>query len=147
MQTVNQHIQSKHLSDDQIDQYRAGLLEDTPEIREHLDNCDICRKRSQRWNQLNMDVHANLEGAFAAQRETVFKQARQKRFLTLPALAVAASLFVAIVGITTFTSLQQQNNVPQHQIAQENTEILNDIDFYIWLSHRQDDTAIDEGNT
>lgn len=150
MQTVNT---DKHLSDDLLDQYRAGLLDDNPQalqtMNAHLSDCEACRQRLQQWQKLLPDTDANLESTFAMQRNTVLQRPASRRKYTLPALAIAASVFFALIGVTVFTTTTTQPPATQQtQVARDNNvELLDDIDFYIWLSQHEDVDKQNAGNT
>lgn len=151
MQTVNT---DNHLSDDILDQYRAGLLDDSPQIlqplREHLAHCASCRQRAQTWERLQPTAPDSMAQDFAAQRDQVFKKPAPRRSWTMPALAIAASVFFALIGINVFTTTAppQPVTTPHTQVARDNNaELFTDIDFYIWLSQHQDAHKQNEGNT
>lgn len=155
MQTVKYDLENNHLSDDLLDQYRAGLLDGEQDIliaiKSHLAHCPDCQKKHQQWDTLAKAIQpaeatSGLHQAFAAQRQATLIAHRNKaRYL--PAVAIAASLFFAVIGVSVFTVTQPPSAPSEEQIAAENKEILNDIDFYIWLSQHQSVTDGNEGNT
>jgi len=155
MQTVNLDTEHSHLSDEQLDQYRAGLLDDEPQtltlIESHLAECSACQRRQQQWDVLAQNLrptapNETLEQTFESQRRDAL-QAHRRKSSYLPAIAIAASVFFAIIGVSVFTVTQPPSAPTEQQIAVENTEILDDIDFYIWLSQNQSENISNEGNT
>ncbi len=137
----------QHPDPEQLDQLRAGLLDDQADakaaLEEHVEQCASCQSLLTNWQQLGPDalgpqldpesIGHSLQQA--RQQALNTRDARQPR--TLMPYATAALLLIAVsIGFwiaqpeyreTTLVTANQGQTVPG---------LYEDIDFYLWLAEQ-----------
>lgn len=139
-----------HPDNRQLDQLRAGLLDQQPALKsqllEHLRDCAPCRRQAAAMDELAASQRAQADPRLA-------RQLRARRMAALaghraprphpaavrrlaPAFALAALLAV-VIGAGVFMQFNPAP-APQElaQTANDNVpDLYADIDFYLWLSN------------
>jgi anti-sigma factor RsiW len=165
-----------HPDDDQLDRYRAGLLDGTraaETLAAHLAECAHCRARLERWARLARvafaaeEVHdealrrAWREGLAQARRRRERRAAvtaqRPQRLRFVPALALAAAVAVLAVGLAfKFLPATPEAPSPVQTAATEAgpptaaaapADLLADLDFYLWLSNHEPAVLLNPGSS
>lgn len=146
-----------HPTSEELDQLRAGLLDDAPlagaRIRNHLATCEACRQQAELWDQVAAQFDAQAHGDPALSR--LLAERRRKALAARPAwrrfasgrriTAAAAVLIVAIAG-GVFVQLHRAAPTPavaqvHSETTENNPDFYSDIDFYVWLSNQKLDTG------
>ena len=146
---TNQALSHSHPDDAALDRLRAGLLDDSTELRAHVEACTVCRQRLAIWDQLARALPAGIspDGTLAEQLRT----RRQAALAGLATgrtaggrrwapqyLAMAATVTAVAIGVGVFLTLDREGSdvAPDALSAQAErpSDIYADIDFYLWLT-------------
>ncbi|UCC56582.1 MAG: hypothetical protein JSU75_02120 [Gammaproteobacteria bacterium] len=138
-----------HPDTEQLDRYRAGLLDDTVDeksaLEKHLAGCRQCRDQLESWRQLGPDAlgtrdgTGNLSDALEERRRLAMQSEGRHRYPFIPSLATAAALLVAVsVGLWNLTSNGPETNHVAIQDADSVPDIYEDLDFYQWLANQKE---------
>ncbi len=146
---TNQPLSNSHPDDRALDRLRAGLLDDTTELRAHVEACTVCRQRLAVWDRLARALPAGIspDGTLAAQLR-VRRQAALAGLATVHApgagrwapryLAMAAAVAAVAIGVGVFMALDRggSDTAPNALSVQVDRppDIYADIDFYLWLT-------------
>jgi anti-sigma factor RsiW len=146
---TNQPLSHSHPDDATLDRLRAGLLDDTTELRAHVEACTVCRQRLAVWDRLARHLPASTppDSALAAQlrarRQVALAglatgRASGGRYWTPGYLAMAAAVTAVAIGVGVFLALDHDGSdaTPDALSAQADrpSDIYADIDFYLWLT-------------
>lgn len=139
-----------HLSDEQLDQQRAGLRI-APQLEAHLSQCLSCQKRANTWDRIAARLSddrapTNIAARLRAHRRSILSaNVTQARRRVTPYMATAAAIAMA-VGIGLYTQLQPLSPLPNStNNMTTNTELFTEIDFYVWLG-QQENGALQMGS-
>ncbi|NOZ09870.1 MAG: DUF3379 domain-containing protein [Gammaproteobacteria bacterium] len=129
-----------HLSDEQLDQRRAGLL-NTPQMEAHLNQCPSCQKRAGAWDRiaahLNDRTADEMVERLRAHRRSILSNTNRTRRRVIPHMATAA-LIAMVVGVGLYTQLQPLSPLPDGaNNMTANTELFTEIDFYVWMGQQE----------
>lgn len=144
----------------QIDQLRAGVLDDAPELKAQVESA-LRQDRTlaaeyDRWNQFREQLESSKEEAIQLQnqlrlrRRAVLsgKAVTKPRRFTLPQMAVATAASVAL----TLALVLWINEAPQPNVVAstssgtqktlltdvDNANLTNNVDFYVWMERQND---------
>lgn len=142
-----------HPDDEILDRLRAGLVEDSDTHRQlelHLASCLLCRKRAGRWDEVGSvlrkgtDALPHATGAeLRMRRRAAFTPSPVRRFPTL-ATAAGAAVLVLGVGLATQFSDGWSSRNPAPPVIEDAPDLYAEIDFYLWLSQREEGKGRDE---
>jgi anti-sigma factor RsiW len=138
-----------HPDTEQLDRYRAGLLDDAVDeksaLEKHLATCRQCRDQLDAWRQLGPAAlgsrHApgNLSAALEERRRLALQAESRHRYPVFPSLATAAVLLVAVgIGLWSLSSNGPETNHVAIQGADSVPDIYEDLDFYQWLANQKE---------
>ena len=146
----------------QIDQLRAGLLDDSPELKAQIESTlrqdPALSTEYDRWNQVREQLETSKEDATKLQnqlrlrRRAVLsgKAVRKPRQFTLPHMALATATSVLLtLGVVLWLNQEPQPNVAVNlnastQPAQStglstvDFDLTNNVDFYVWMERQSD---------
>lgn len=146
---TNQALSHSHPDDATLDRLRAGLLDDSSELRAHVETCAVCRQRLAVWDRLARALPAGISpnGALAeqlrARRHAALAglaagHASSERRWVPQYLAMAAAVTAVAIGVGVFMSIDRDGSdvSPATLSAQADRppDIFADIDFYLWLT-------------
>ena len=143
---------SDHPSDTELDGLRAGLCDDRERdaLHAHLADCAACAARSGIWNEAKDALgleHPHLRSELRARRlaalagEGVDHRSAPRWRLPMALAAGVAALALAL-GVTLYTP----DNSGDVQLAEtEVPDLYTDIEFYLWLLHKQQEDAESRG--
>jgi anti-sigma factor RsiW len=138
-----------HPDTEQLDQYRAGLLDEAVDeksaLEKHLAGCRQCRDQLGSWRQLGPAAPGSrhdtgdLSDALKERRRLAMQAGSKRRYPVFPSLATAAALLVAVsIGLWNLTP----NETETDYVATLNTDsvpdIYEDLDFYLWLANQKE---------
>lgn len=147
---TNQPLSHSHPDDRALDRLRAGFLDDTTDLRAHVEACTVCRQRLAVWDRLARALPAGIspDSALAAQlrarRQAALAglatdRASGERRWAPQYLAMAAAVTAVAIGVGVFVALDRDGPdvAPDALSAQADRppDIYADIDFYLWLTH------------
>lgn len=145
-----------HPNSEQLDQLRAGLLEDRPEARreleKHLASCAACRNAYDSWDQLKpaalgpLQDESDLAKDLATARNSALSTGRTRVSAALVPFAATALLILGI-SVALFSIDRDNGNGVQTVAQQEQVvpDLYEDIDFYLWMADH--DNAVNGGST
>ena len=151
----------------QIDQLKAGLLDDSPELKAKiesaLDQDPALSAEYDRWNQIREQLESSKEDATKLQnqlrlrRRAVLsgKAIKRPRRFTFPQMALATATSVALtLGLVLWLNQLPQSNVATNLNASTQTmqttgvastnlstvdfDLTNNVDFYVWMERQSD---------
>ena len=139
--------QPKHPTLEQLDQLRAGLLDDRPQerdrLRVHLEACPSCQARHEPWQHLSKHLQQRTEPSTSARYQLQLARYRAvgrgvnfwPRWASPLTLAVAASLLVAVTLSLTLElgETQPPRGWSQSKLA-DDPDLYANVDFYLWLA-------------
>ena len=145
---------SDHPSDTELDGLRAGLYDDRMSQREalraHIAECPACEARVAIWGE----AHEVL----GVERPRVRNQLRARRLAALTGdgvshhtaprwhLPMALAAGVAAVALALGVVLHTPDNSGEVRLAEtEVPDLYSDIDFYLWLLHKQQEDMESSG--
>ena len=154
----------KNLGIEQIDQLRAGLLDDAPQLKEETEAALVADKslamEHSRWEQIRQqldkaeDSDIRLKNQLRLRRRSVLSGkagVKKSRRFTLPqmALATVASVAVTLSAVLWLTDYSLTAVIPgagydsASGIVYSTTpdatgefDLTNNIDFYTWMEHQ-----------
>ena len=155
----------------QIDQLRAGLLDDSPELKARIQSAlrqdPGLAAEYNHWNQVREQLESSkndaprLQNQLRLRRRAVLsgKAITKSRRYTLPQMALATATSVALtLGVVLWINQVSQPNVAANLNAStqaiqsadmDNTnstpvdfDLTNNVDFYVWIE-RQDDLFVE----
>ena len=131
--------QTRHPDPDQLDQLRAGLLDDQAQLKiqleKHLLQCKQCQQISAWENVVDHTATTeHLEPRLDAIRKNALNPAPRHSTRLLP-IAAAASIVALLSATLLFnTTGQNINSDPELQVHAESEDIYEDLDFYQWMA-------------
>ena len=143
---------SDHPSDAELDGLRAGLYDDPRKreaLRAHIAECPACDARVAIWDAAHE--------ALGVERPRVRNQLRARRLAALAGegvgdraprwrLPLALAAGVAAVALALGVTLYTPDNSGDVQLAEtEVPDLYTDIDFYLWLLHKQQEDVESSG--
>lgn len=152
----------QHPDTEQLDQLRAGLLDDQPgekaALKSHIKQCPACRSHFDSWQQLNPDAFGpKLETESLGQS---LQQARLQAMgktgahpsRTFTPYATAALLLITVsIGFWVIQPAHQDTSLQMADRSREVPDLYEDLDFYLWLAGQNGNTinseAINPNNT
>lgn len=141
---------SDHLTDRQLDELRAGMLDEYPADREalraHITDCAVCAARLGLWDQTKQVLgieHSGVRHALRARRAAALAgnatvDSRPVRW----GLPMALAAGVAAVALGLGVLVYPPDNTDSGQLAAttaDEPDLYTDIDFYLWLLRKQHD--------
>ena len=135
----------QHPDPEQLDQLRAGLLDDQPEekaaLESHIEHCTVCQLHFGSWQQLNPDAFgprldtASLGSSLQQARSQAMSKTGSRFSRTFTPYATAALLLIAVsVGFWVTPPEYQDTSQRIADRSQEVPDLYEDIDFYLWLA-------------
>ncbi len=137
----------------QLDEWRAGLFDEMPDIKqsimEHISNCSACHRQTLLGQELGARIEhdsradARLSDALKRGRRQALAggSAPRRSRVDRMRLAYGAALVALVLGFGVFT--YQDGGSPilpaSQQAAESVPDIYADLDFYLWLLRRQAD--------
>lgn len=141
---------SDHPTDRQLDELRAGILDEHPADREavraHITDCTACAARLGQWDQTKQVLsieHNGVRHALRARRAVAL--AGNAAVITRPvrwglSMALAASVAAIALGLGVLVYPPDNTNDAQlAATAADEPDLYTDIDFYLWLLRKQHD--------
>jgi hypothetical protein len=144
----------QHPESDQLDQLRAGLLDEQPAVKvaleAHIAGCKICQERCN-WYILHpgamgpdLDSDALQQSLQKARRQALLSGSQRRHYGFVPYASAALLLIAVSIGIWTL----QPDNGSQQQTAAQDTgtvpDVYEDLEFYLWLANQEGNGNIDE---
>ena len=144
----------QHPESDQLDQLRAGLLDDQPAVKvaleAHIAGCTTCQERCN-WHILHpgamgpdLDSDALQQSLRNARRQALQSGSQRRHYGFVPYASAALLLIAVSIGIWTL----QPENGSQQQIAAQDAgtvpDVYEDLEFYLWLANQEDNGNTDE---
>lgn len=139
-----------HPTDRQLDELRAGMLDerlaDREALRAHVTECAVCAARLELWDQTRQVLgieHRGVRHALRARRAAALTGnaaivPRPVRW-GLP-MALAAGVAAVALGLGTLVyPPDNTDDVPLAATAADEPDLYTDIDFYLWLLRKQHD--------
>jgi uncharacterized protein YbaR (Trm112 family) len=137
-----------HPDTELLDRLRAGLLDDSIEMKarleHHLVACPRCRGRLHAWEHLGRDAlgawtvaDGKLTAGLKQARRRAITTGRHRRIFRHPVLATAAMLLIAVsAGLWTlrheFVDTVQMTARPSEEVP----DLYEDLDFYLWMANQ-----------
>ena len=135
----------QHPDPEQLDQLRAGLLDEQVEekaaLEAHIEHCPSCQSLLNNWKQLGPEAlgpqldQQSLSHSLQQARQQALdsKDARQSR--TFMPYATAALLLIAVsIGFWVTQPEYQDTTLATVDHSQDIPDLYEDIDFYLWLA-------------
>ncbi len=139
-----------HPDTELLDRLRAGLLDDSSEIKARLENhlvgCPQCRGRLHSWEYLGRDVlgawraDGKLSAGLKLARQRSMTARRHRHIIRYPVLATAAMLLIAVsAGLWTLRHEFVDTTQMTARTSEEIPDLYEDLDFYLWMANQGDD--------
>ena len=151
----------------QIDQLRAGLLDDTPELKKQIESAlyqdPALNVEYDRWNRIREQLESSkadstkLQNQLRLRRRAVLggKAVRKSWRFTLPQMALAtATTVVLTLGLVLWVNQVPQPNVTANlnastqmtqtagatstNLSMVDFDLTNNVDFYVWIERQSD---------
>ena len=151
----------------QIDQLRAGLLDDSPELKAEIESAlhqdPALSTEYDRWNKVreqlesSQDDATKLQNQLRLRRRAVLsgKAVKKPRRFTLPQMALATATSVALTlglvlwlnqvpqpnvaaNLSASTQTTQTNGVANTNLSTVDFDLTNNVDFYVWIERQSD---------
>jgi len=147
-----------HVSDEQLDRLRAGLLDDAPaekaRISAHLAHCTRCHGRHGLWGdlvaKLNTGVAQSASERLAGVRRLALQARGRQTSYAAARLALAASITLAL-GLGLYINLDSLQpdpaSAPTLVADAADADLFSELDFYVWLAQQDDGSAADSNET
>ncbi|MBI3898519.1 MAG: hypothetical protein HY308_09515 [Gammaproteobacteria bacterium] len=146
MNKRNEFSHSGHPTSVELDRLRAGLFDNEPTrrttLQTHLDNCSDCQTQATLWPRVTATLEAatrehGLVARLLARRQRALRGQPAETRRRAPMVLAFATLAAMAIGLGTLV-LPHKNSV-DHNVAAAETEpdLYADIDFYLWLSHKE----------
>ena len=142
----------QHPDPEQLDQLRAGLLDEQAEekaaLEAHIEHCPSCQSLLNNWRQLGpqaLGPQLDLESLDrslqqARQQALDSKDAHQPR--TFMPYATAALLLIAVsIGFWVAQPEYRETTLATADQGQDIPGLYEDIDFYLWLAEENGNSA------
>lgn len=147
----------QHPDPEQLDQLRAGLLDDQPDVKtaleSHIGQCLPCQSLLNSWQQLGPGalgprLNPGLLGHSLQQaRQQALGIPGVRRPFTFIPYATAALLLIAVsIGFWAVQPGQQELTLVTADQNQDIPGLYEDIDFYLWLARQNGNSINGEGN-
>lgn len=145
----------QHPDPEQLDQLRAGLLDDQADVKAalqaHIEHCPSCQSLLNNWQQLGPDALGpqldpeslghSLQQARKQALDT--KDAHQSR--TFMPYATAALLLIAVsIGFWAAQPEYRETTLVTADQGQDVPGLYEDIDFYLWLAEQNGNSTNSE---
>jgi anti-sigma factor RsiW len=140
-----------HPDTELLDRLRAGLLDDSIEMKSrlehHLITCPQCRGRLHVWEHLGRDAlgtRAVADGKLTAELKRARRRAmtagRHRRIFRHPVLATAAMLLITVsAGLWTLRHEFVDTVEMTARTSEEVPDLYEDLDFYLWMANQGGD--------
>jgi hypothetical protein len=131
--------QTRHPDPDQLDQLRAGLLDDQiklkAELENHLLQCKQCQQVNA-WEHIadHTVMTEQLEPRLVAIRKKAMNPATRHSTRLLPIAAAASVVALLSASILFNNTGQDMDTDPAFQVQAESEDIYEDLDFYQWMA-------------
>jgi hypothetical protein len=147
-----------HPDTELLDRLRAGLLDDSIEIKDRLEHhlvaCPQCRSRLHAWEHLGRQAmeawpvaDKKLSVGLKLARRQAMAAGRHRRIIRYPVLATAAVLLIAVSA--GFWTLRHEfvDTMPMtaSTTSEEIPDLYEDLDFYLWMANQGNDKTQEQG--
>ena len=142
----------QHPDPEQLDQFRAGLLDEQVEekaaLEAHIEHCPSCQSLLNNWQQLGpaalgpqLDPESLGHSLQQARRQALdSKNARPSR--TFMPYATAALLLIAVsIGFWVAQPEYRETTLATADQGQDVPGLYEDIDFYLWLAEENENST------
>ena len=147
----------QHPDPEQLDQLRAGLLDDQADekksLESHIEHCPSCQSLVNNWQQLGPGAlgpqlgEESLGHALQQARQQALSDADTRHARTFTPYATAALLLIAVsIGFWVAQPEHLDTQLATVDAGQEVPDLYEDIDFYLWLAG-QNGNSIDDENS
>ena len=146
-----------HPDTELLDRLRAGLLDDSIEIKDRLEHhlvaCPQCRNRLHAWEHLGRDAMGawpvadkKLSVGLKLARQQAMTAGRHRRTIRYPVFATAAVLLIAVsAGLWTLRHEFVDTMPMMARTSEEIPDLYEDLDFYLWMANQGNDKTQDHG--
>jgi uncharacterized protein YbaR (Trm112 family) len=146
-----------HPDTELLDRMRAGLLDDSIEIKDQLEHhlvaCPLCRNRLHAWEHLGRDTmeawpveDKKLSVSLKQARRQAMTTGRHRRMIGYPVLATAAVLLIAVsAGLWTLRHEFVDTMPMMAGASEEVPDLYEDLDFYLWMANQGNDKTQEQG--
>jgi anti-sigma factor RsiW len=146
-----------HPDTELLDRLRAGLLDDSIEIKDklehHLVACPQCRSRVHAWEHLGSHAmeawpvaDEKLSVGLKLARRQAMTAGRPRRTMGYPALATAAVLLIAVsAGLWTLRHEFVDTMPMMARTSEKVPDLYEDLDFYLWMANQGNDKTQEQG--
>ena len=146
-----------HPDTELLDRLRAGLLDDSIEIKDrlerHLVACPQCRSRLHAWEHLGRHAmeawpvaDEKLSVGLKLARRQAMTAGRPRRTMRYPVLATAAVLLIAVsAGLWTLRHEFVDTMPMMARTSEEIPDLYEDLDFYLWMANQGNDKTQEQG--
>jgi hypothetical protein len=146
-----------HPDTELLDRLRAGLLDDSIEIKDQLEHhlvaCPQCRSRLHAWEYLGRDTMGawpvedkKLSVGLKQARRQALTAGRHRRMIRYPVLATAAVLLIAVsAGLWTLRHEFVDTMPMMARTSEEIPDLYEDLDFYLWMANQGNDKTQEQG--
>ncbi|MDJ0958003.1 MAG: hypothetical protein QNI91_14135 [Arenicellales bacterium] len=151
----------------QIDQLRAGLLDDSPKLKAKVESAlhqdPALSAEYDRWNQVREQLESSKDDATKLQNQLRLRRravlsgkvTRKPRRFTLPQMALATATSVALTlglvlwinqapypngaaNLNASTPTKQATGVTSSNLSTVDFDLTNNVDFYVWIERQSD---------
>jgi hypothetical protein len=146
-----------HPDTELLDRLRAGLLDDSIEIKDRLEHhlvaCPQCRSRLHAWEHLGRHAieawpvaDEKLSVGLKLARRQAMTAGRSRRTMRYPVLATAAVLLIAVsAGLWTLRHEFVDTMPMMARTSEEIPDLYEDLDFYLWMANQGNDKTQEQG--
>ena len=147
----------QHPDPEQLDQLRAGLLDDQADVKasleSHVEQCPSCQSLLNNWQQLGPGALGPQLGPQSLDRS--LQQARQQALETpdarlsrtfMPYATAALFLIAVSIGFWVTGPEYRETTLATADRGRDVPGLYEDIDFYLWLAE-QNGNSIDSEKT
>jgi hypothetical protein len=135
----------QHPDPEQLDQLRAGLLDDQADVKaaleSHVEQCPSCQSLLNNWQQLGPAALGpqlepeSLDHSLQQARQQALRTPDARPSRTFMPFATAALLLIAVsIGFWIAEPEHKETTLATTDQGQDVPGLYEDIDFYLWLA-------------
>ena len=145
----------QHPDPEQLDQLRAGLLDDQADVKKslesHIELCPSCQSLFNSWQQLGPTAlgpqlgEESLGRSLQQARQQALSDAGTRHARTFTPYATAALLLIAVsIGFWMTQTEHLDTQLATVEYTQDVPDLYEDIDFYLWLAEQNGNSINNE---